>query len=38
LGHRLIEGPVERTGATGRLRSIYLRDPEGNLIEIANHD
>jgi catechol 2,3-dioxygenase-like lactoylglutathione lyase family enzyme len=38
LGHRLIEGPVERTGATGRLRSIYLRDPDGNLIEIANRD
>ena len=38
LGHRLIEGPVARTGATGGLRSIYLRDPDGNLIEIANRD
>ena len=28
-------GPVERTGATGRIRSIYLRDPDGNLIELA---
>ena len=30
------EGPVERTGATGRLRSVYLRDPDGNLIEVSN--
>ena len=29
------EGPVQRTGATSRLRSIYLRDPDRNLIEIS---
>lgn len=29
------EGHVERTGATGRIRSIYLRDADGNLIELA---
>ena len=36
FGCSLIEGPVERLGAVGPLRSIYLRDPDGNLIEIAN--
>jgi catechol 2,3-dioxygenase-like lactoylglutathione lyase family enzyme len=29
-------GPVEKTGAEGSLRSIYLRDPDGNLIELSN--
>lgn len=32
----VIEGPVERTGAVGQLRSVYVRDPDGNLIELAN--
>jgi len=35
-GVEIIEGPVVRTGATGRLCSIYVRDPDGNLIELSN--
>ncbi|SER87749.1 VOC family protein [Giesbergeria anulus] len=31
----ILEGPVMRTGATARIRSIYLRDPDLNLIEIS---
>jgi len=29
-------GPVPKTGARRPLRSVYVRDPDGNLIEIAN--
>ena len=36
-GVAIEEGPVARTGATGPIESIYLRDPDGNLIEIANY-
>jgi catechol 2,3-dioxygenase-like lactoylglutathione lyase family enzyme len=28
-------GPVPRTGATGAIRPVYVRDPDGNLVEIA---
>lgn len=35
-GVEIIFGPVTRTGATGEIVSIYLRDPDGNLIEVSN--
>jgi catechol 2,3-dioxygenase-like lactoylglutathione lyase family enzyme len=34
-GWPIVEGPVERTGATHRLRSVYVRDPDLNLIELS---
>ena len=36
-GLNIIEGPVHREGAVGDMTSIYLRDPDGNLIELANY-
>lgn len=34
---RIIEGIVERTGALGKIKSIYFRDPDQNLIEVSNY-
>jgi catechol 2,3-dioxygenase-like lactoylglutathione lyase family enzyme len=31
----IVEGPVMRTGATQKIRSVYLRDPDFNLIELS---
>ena len=36
-GIDIIEWHVERQGASGTITSIYLRDPDGNLIEISNY-
>jgi len=35
-GVEIIAGPAERTGANGPIRSFYFRDPDQNLIEVAN--
>lgn len=36
-GVAIEQGPVSRTGATGPIMSVYFRDPDGNLIEVANY-
>ena len=35
VGVALEVGPVERTGALGPMQSVYCRDPDGNLVEVA---
>jgi catechol 2,3-dioxygenase-like lactoylglutathione lyase family enzyme len=37
-GVAIEEGPVERQGARGTLRSVYCRDPDGGLIEISSYE
>ena len=33
----IMEGPVERTGAVGKIMSVYIQDPDGNLIELSTY-
>lgn len=37
LNIKIEEGIVDRTGATGPIRSVYIRDPDMNLVEISNY-
>ena len=36
-GVEVVEGPVPRLGALGPMTSVYFRDPDGNLIEVASY-
>jgi catechol 2,3-dioxygenase-like lactoylglutathione lyase family enzyme len=38
LGVRVLEGPIMKTGAVGPIHSVYIRDPDANLIEIAVYE
>lgn len=35
---RIVEGPVKKTGAVGPIRSVYVRDPDLNLVEISVYE
>ncbi|MGI8934953.1 MAG: VOC family protein [Phormidesmis sp.] len=36
LNIQIIAGPIQRTGTLGPILSVYVRDPDGNLVEVAN--
>lgn len=36
-GIPIVEGIVDRTGANGLIKSVYIRDPDDNLIELSNY-
>jgi catechol 2,3-dioxygenase-like lactoylglutathione lyase family enzyme len=37
-GVEIVDGPVARNGALGPVTSVYLRDPDGNLLELAHYE
>jgi catechol 2,3-dioxygenase-like lactoylglutathione lyase family enzyme len=37
IGVPIDTGPVQRRGALGPIRSVYFRDPDGNLVEVAEY-
>ena len=37
-GVAVVEGPVTKSGARGPITSIYINDPDGNLVEISRYD
>ncbi|MBA3559538.1 MAG: VOC family protein [Gemmatimonadaceae bacterium] len=37
VGVTIEEGPVQRRGALGPLSSVYIRDPDGNLVEVSTY-
>ena len=37
-GVEILEGPLQRTGAAGTIKSVYFRDPDGNLVEVSNYE
>jgi catechol 2,3-dioxygenase-like lactoylglutathione lyase family enzyme len=37
-GVKIVEGPVRKTGAVGPIRSVYVRDPDLNLVEISVYE
>lgn len=37
LGLEIVLGPIDKRGAMGEIRSVYVRDPDGNLIEVSSY-
>ena len=37
MGVVIIQGPVDKTGAMGPIKSVHFRDPDGNLVEVSNY-